>query len=151
MPTQIAPPTRTATTTRRGNPLPRRRKTGSSCRFAPANGFGNPTLEVEICDSRLATGDWRLEGRALLTAIVFDFDGVIADTEPLHYRAFRDVLADEGVELTTRDYFDRYLGFTDAGVFREIAADRGYVWTADHIAAFASRKADRFDLIEHDG
>ena len=87
----------------------------------------------------------------MLRAIVFDFDGVIADTEPLHYRAFRDVLAGEGVELTTRDYFDQYLGFTDAGVFREIAADRGYVWTADHIAALASRKAARFDLIEYDG
>ncbi len=86
----------------------------------------------------------------MLRAIIFDFDGVIADTEPLHYSAFRDVLADEGVELTTRDYFDRYLGFSDTGAFREIAADRGYGWTADRIAAFASRKAVRFDRLELD-
>ena len=31
-----------------------------------------------------------------LRAIVFDFDGVIANSEPLHYQGFRDVLAQEG-------------------------------------------------------
>ena len=35
-----------------------------------------------------------------LRAIVFDFDGVIANSEPLHFRGFRDVLAEEGVALT---------------------------------------------------
>ena len=35
----------------------------------------------------------------MLRAIVFDFDGVIANSEPLHFRAFRDVLADQGVDL----------------------------------------------------
>ena len=31
----------------------------------------------------------------MLRAIVFDFDGVIANSEPLHFRGYRDVLADE--------------------------------------------------------
>ena len=47
-----------------------------------------------------------------LRAIVFDFDGVIANSEPLHFRAFRDVLAEQGVDLTERAYYDRYLGLT---------------------------------------
>jgi len=33
-----------------------------------------------------------------LQAIVFDFDGVIADSEPLHLRAFQQTLADEHIE-----------------------------------------------------
>jgi HAD superfamily hydrolase (TIGR01509 family) len=87
----------------------------------------------------------------MLRAIVFDFDGVIADSEPLHFRAFRDVLAGEGVELTERDYYDRYLGFTDAGVFHAIGADRARRWGADQIATLVSRKAGRFERIERDG
>ena len=86
-----------------------------------------------------------------LKAIVFDFDGVIADSEPLHFRAFRDVLAGEGVELTERDYRERYLGFSDTGAFQEIAADRAIAWRADELAALASRKAARFEEIERDG
>ena len=30
----------------------------------------------------------------MLSAIIFDFDGVIADTEPLHYEGLRRTLAD---------------------------------------------------------
>ena len=50
-------------------------------------------------------------------AVVFDFDGVIANSEPLHFLGFRDVLAEEGVELSEADYYARYLGYDDAGAF----------------------------------
>jgi len=86
----------------------------------------------------------------MLRAIVFDFDGVIADTEPLHFRAIRDVLAEEGVELIERDYYDRYLGFSDTGAFREIAGDRSLGWHAAEVAALAARTAARFERIELD-
>ena len=33
-----------------------------------------------------------------LQAILFDFDGVIADSEPLHLRAFQQILAEETIE-----------------------------------------------------
>ena len=55
-------------------------------------------------------------------AIVFDFDGVIANSEPLHFRGYRDVLADDGVPLTEPDYYARYLGFDDVGAFEAIGA-----------------------------
>ena len=58
----------------------------------------------------------------MLRAIVFDFDGVIANSEPLHFRAFRDVLAEEGITLTEGDYYARYLGYDDVGVFEAIGA-----------------------------
>jgi beta-phosphoglucomutase len=62
-------------------------------------------------------------------AIVFDFDGVIANSEPLHFRAYRDVLLEEQVVLTDRDYYDRYLGYDDRGAFEAIAADRHRTWS----------------------
>ena len=61
----------------------------------------------------------------MLSAIVFDFDGVIANSEPLHFEAYRDVLADAGVALAESDYYERYLGFDDVGAFEAIARDAG--------------------------
>jgi beta-phosphoglucomutase len=83
-------------------------------------------------------------------AIVFDFDGVIANSEPLHFRAFREVLADAGAGLTESEYYARYLGFDDVGVFRAIAADRGLTWDADTIGGFVQRKAVRLEQLERD-
>ena len=48
-----------------------------------------------------------------LQAVVLDFDGVIADTEPLHFEACRDVLAPFGVKLTAEEYAERYIGVAD--------------------------------------
>jgi HAD superfamily hydrolase (TIGR01509 family) len=54
-----------------------------------------------------------------LNAIIFDFDGVIADTEPLHFEGLRRTLADIGITLTERDYYADYLGFDDRGCILE--------------------------------
>jgi beta-phosphoglucomutase len=52
-----------------------------------------------------------------LAAMIFDFDGVIADTEPLHFSSFRHTLAEIGIELTESDYYAHYLGYDDKGCF----------------------------------
>ena len=78
-----------------------------------------------------------------LQAIVFDFDGVIANSEPLHLRAFQRALADEGLTLTEREYFSRYLGYDDIGVFAALARDRGIALSDEHIAALVERKGRR--------
>ena len=76
-----------------------------------------------------------------LQAIVFDFDGVIADSEPLHLRAFQNILSEEGLELSTRDYYERYLGYDDAGLFRALARDRAIAIDDGQIASLIARKA----------
>jgi len=86
-----------------------------------------------------------------LRAIVFDFDGVIANSEPLHFRAFRDILAQSGVDLTQHDYYTRYLGFDDVGVFVNVGADRGHAWTTRDVADFVADKALRLEELERDG
>jgi beta-phosphoglucomutase len=85
-----------------------------------------------------------------LRAIVFDFDGVIANSEPLHFRGYRDVLAEEGIPLTEPDYYERYLGFDDVGAFEAVAAEYGTAWTAAQIAALVARKAVRLEELERD-
>jgi len=54
----------------------------------------------------------------MLRAVIFDFDGVISDSEILHFRAFNQVLAQYGIELTKDDYYTTYLGFNDADCYR---------------------------------
>lgn len=54
-----------------------------------------------------------------MRAIIFDFDGVIADTEPLHFEGLRQTLADIGISLTEPDYYEHYLGFDDRGCIVE--------------------------------
>ena len=85
-----------------------------------------------------------------LRAIVFDFDGVIANSEPLHFRGYRDVLAEEGVTLTEPDYYARYLGFDDVGAFQAIGAEQGASWTRARVDDLVARKAVRLELLERD-
>jgi beta-phosphoglucomutase len=81
----------------------------------------------------------------LLRAVVFDFDGVIANSEPLHFRAYRDVLAQDGVVLTEPEYYARYLGYDDVGAFSALAADRGERWDDRRVADLIRRKAARME------
>jgi len=84
----------------------------------------------------------------VLRAIVFDFDGVIANSEPLHYLAFQDVLGQSGITFPEREYYDRYLGYDDIGVFKAVAADRGLSWTVDRIAGLVQFKAAVLERLE---
>ncbi len=56
----------------------------------------------------------------MLRAVIFDFDGVIIDSEILHFRAFNEALAPLGVGITEQDYFKDYLGLTDLDCFKAV-------------------------------
>ena len=74
----------------------------------------------------------------MIRAVVFDFDGVIANSEPLHFRAYRDVLAERGLSLTESAYYELYLGYDDIGAFRAIAADAGRSFSDGEIEGLES-------------
>jgi len=54
----------------------------------------------------------------MLRAVIFDFDGVITDSEILHLRAFNQSLAQYGIEITKNDYYTMYLGFNDTDCYK---------------------------------
>jgi beta-phosphoglucomutase len=70
---------------------------------------------------------------------------VIANSEPLHYRGFRDVLAGQGLELTEADYYRVYVGYDDREAFAAIAADRGATWAEDQLEELVREKAARLE------
>ena len=58
-------------------------------------------------------------------AVLFDFDGVIVNSEPLHLDAFRQTLAREHIDLTEEEYFRELIGFDDKGAFKHLYEKRG--------------------------
>jgi beta-phosphoglucomutase len=56
----------------------------------------------------------------MLRAVIFDFDGVIIDSEKLHFRAFNEALAPFGVGITEQSYYEDYLGLTDRDCFKAV-------------------------------
>ncbi len=79
----------------------------------------------------------------ILSALILDFDGVVADTEPLHLAAFQEVLAGIGLELSADDYYAKYLGYDDRSVLRAVAADRGRPLDEERVEALFKEKAMR--------
>ena len=56
----------------------------------------------------------------MFKAVIFDFDGVITDSEVLHLRAFNQSLVPYGVEISTKDYYTNYLGFSDFDCYKAL-------------------------------
>lgn len=83
----------------------------------------------------------------MLTAVIFDFDGIIVDTEPIHYRAFQDVLQPLGLGYTWEDYLESYIGFDDRDAFREVFRVSGRTLDEQALAELMERKAVAFEEI----
>ncbi len=54
----------------------------------------------------------------MLAAVIFDFDGIIVDTEPLHYKAFQEILVPLGYGYSWDEYLLSYIGYDDRDAFR---------------------------------
>jgi beta-phosphoglucomutase len=74
-------------------------------------------------------------------AVLFDFDGVIVNSEPLHFYAFHEVLKAEGVEITEDEYYRELIGFDDRGGFRKVFERRGRPLEPRTLLALMARKS----------
>lgn len=80
----------------------------------------------------------------MLTAVVFDFDGVIVDTEPLHYKAFQELLVPLGLGYSWQEYEALYMGFDDRDAFKEAFRSGGRPLSADRLKELIAAKAEAF-------
>lgn len=83
----------------------------------------------------------------MIQAIVLDFDGVLADSEPLHLRSYQEVLAPLGIALTRDEYYGRYLGYDDAGMFARVGEAYGVEMSDVRIAELIAAKSEVFDAM----
>jgi HAD superfamily hydrolase (TIGR01509 family) len=77
-------------------------------------------------------------------AILFDFDGVLADTEPLHWRCWRDILTPFGIDLTWETFQRECIGVNDRDFGRMLAARRVPPLDFDELWAQYPRKKELF-------
>jgi beta-phosphoglucomutase-like phosphatase (HAD superfamily) len=80
--------------------------------------------------------------------VVFDFDGVIADSEPLHLRALQEALASRGVRLDADEYYAQLLGYDDGAALDVLVEARALPWNARERAAVVADKTARFEALQ---
>ncbi|MSO35160.1 MAG: HAD family hydrolase [Acidobacteria bacterium] len=85
--------------------------------------------------------------RSGVQAIVFDFDGVIADSERLHLKSYQDILAPEGITISNEDYYAKYLGYDDVGVFKALGKDQGVPMDDGRVRTLIERKGERYESL----
>jgi beta-phosphoglucomutase len=79
-----------------------------------------------------------------LRAAVFDFDGVIVDSEPLHFRSLRDALRPEGVEISEQEYLRIYLAYDDREAIRKALEHHGESADPARVDRTEARKIEIF-------
>ena len=84
-------------------------------------------------------------------AIIFDFDGVIVDTEPLHYKAFQQILIPQGLGFSWEQYIDTYMGFDDRDAFVEAFKTKGKLLSHEELIGLISDKAEIFQKVIQGG
>ena len=77
----------------------------------------------------------------MLRAVIFDFNGIIVDDEPIHFELFQKVFAEEGINLTKDAYYARYLGFDDRGAFSFGYREHNRFLGQEHLTELIERKA----------
>jgi beta-phosphoglucomutase family hydrolase len=80
----------------------------------------------------------------MLGAVIFDFDGVIVDSESLHYRAFNLACAQFRIEISTKDYYDKFLGLTDSEVFCLLSEEKKLGWSPEQVERLVEQKTAAF-------
>lgn len=76
--------------------------------------------------------------------MIFDFDGVLVNSEPLHFRAMRDSLVPEGIVIDSTEYLRNYVAYDDRGAIRLALEQHGHAWDPVRVEIVADRKARMF-------
>lgn len=83
---------------------------------------------------------------AAYQAVLFDFDGVLVDSEPIHYACWRAVLEPIGIALDWEHYHRHFIGLSDRRMAEEVALLAPAPVSADAIYALYPRKAELFAI-----
>ncbi len=80
----------------------------------------------------------------MIRAVLFDFNGVLVDDEPIHLELFQRVLAEEGIALSAADYAARYVGLDDRTCFAAVLREAGEASDIPRLMRLVTRKASYY-------
>jgi HAD superfamily hydrolase (TIGR01509 family) len=82
-----------------------------------------------------------------MRAVLFDFDGVLVDSEPLHFRAMRHALEAEGFTIGEEEYWRHLLAHDDRTAIRIALERHGVAFDGARIDAVTRRKAEAYERV----
>lgn len=84
-----------------------------------------------------------------IKAIIFDFDGVIFNSEPIHWEAYQIIFQQIGFDFPYSEYLTKYVGVADVEMFPLIFADKGLTYQQHEIKHFIGEKIKVYERIIH--
>ncbi len=117
------------------------------------------TTQMLFCDleQHIKTGSGAVESMIFfpdgckVEAVIFDFDGVVVDTEPLHYAAFQRALEPLGLHFSWQEYVETYIGFDDRDAFRHAFSSKGMILDQENLHGLIKQKAAFFNEVIRSG
>lgn len=76
----------------------------------------------------------------MLQAVLFDLDGTMANTDPLHFQIFKQMLGEQGIAIDEAFYCDRINGRTNQAILNDLLPH----FTEGDIISFSNEKEQRF-------
>ena len=87
----------------------------------------------------------------LLRAVIFDFDGIIVDSEPLILKLTQEMAALEGWTVSEEEYYRDYLALDDRGIVEHLYASHGRPIDLARRDELVAWKGQRYQEIIRDG
>jgi HAD superfamily hydrolase (TIGR01509 family) len=79
-----------------------------------------------------------------LPALLFDFDGVLADTEPLHFACWKKLLAEKGIALEWDYYQTKCIGISDRDMLSALGKIGPITYSIDELLPLYPLKKEAF-------
>jgi beta-phosphoglucomutase len=76
-----------------------------------------------------------------LKAVLFDFNGVIINDEPLHQKLIEQILIEENLRPKPEEFREVCLGRSDRACLTELLGRRGRVVSEEYLSGLIARKA----------
>jgi len=83
----------------------------------------------------------------MIRAVIFDLDGTLVDTEPIHFAAYNEVLRPDGIEIPLAEYSARLIGLNDHDCFATVLRENRKGAGEEHVAELIARKTVVYQAI----